>query len=521
MVYAPGVFGQNAPMTAYGLLPAENFRITDGNCTDCAALPQALWYFRGEAIAVPRPGWPVAGFTRHLPVLEDLAAWASSTPPGAAADYPPLVWLGSPVFERDVALDADGSAVRTADGELRLRLVKKLPLNRAWFDARSVAFFHGRPVKIRGIREADTVVARTFWPQDFCLPETPPAEPMAADPAAVRDWLRAQPQGGARSPFAVSSVWRRPGAPPVEAGQPVIGLMLNGAQGDDDEAHGGHFAVMTGRVGGQGGLDDLLVYNFYTLDAESEKGIIAAPVPLDNYLGDLNSGQAWYRPSYMLVATLGDARLPAWLQSAFGRVYNQFYRHQFAYQHARANCAGISVSTLRTLGWQVPERGAESWLKAIPALPLVTLRERSLGKGKATFDYLTEDRTRLCPAAAFEEIAADLLRLASGQGGRELSNFERLLADDVQEIMLIRVPQFPSSRAWGDWPVETSVEYSARVPKDPAAQQIIPVPPRPFPPELRDPQAPGEPPLRSDYAVAAWSLALLLAFLFILRRLLA
>ena len=367
----------------------------------------------------------------------------------------------------------------------------------------------------------DAFVARTFWPQDFCLPEVPPVSVVAADPAAIRDWIRAQPQGGARGRFAVESVWRRSDATPIRTGQPLIGLMLNGAQGDDDEAHGGHFALMTGRVGKDGALDDLLVNNFYTLDSESEKGIIAAPVPLDNYLGDLNSGQAWYRPSYMLVATCRDTRVPGYLQSALGRVYNHFYRHQFVYQHARANCAGISVTTLRTLGWRVPVRGPESWLKAIFGLPLTAFRKRSLKQGKALFDYLTEDRTRLYPAAAFEEIAADLLRLASGQGARALSDFERLLADEVTEILLVRIPQFPSSRAWGDWPVESSVEYAARVPTDPAQRQIIPVPPRPFPAELRDPRMPSEPPLRSDYAVLAWALAIVASAVLILRRLLA
>ncbi len=508
-------------MDRYGLLPADDFRITTGRCTDSAALPQAMWYFRDETIAVPAPGLPVAGFTPGLPFVADLAAWARATPPGGAPDYPPLVWIGSPRVERDAKLDPGGTRLRTAHGELALRLAPRLPLNRSWFDASSAAFFCGRPVKLRGNREGDAFVARTFWPQDFRLPEAPAAVPLAATPAALRDWLRALPQGGARSQFAVESVWQRTGETAPRTGQPLLGLMLNGAQGDDDEAHGGHFAVMTGRVGAQGALDDLLVNNFYTLDAESEKGILAAPVPLDNYLGDLNSGQAWYRPSYMLLATLRDERAAAWLQSAFGRVYNQFYRHQFAYQHARANCAGISVTTLRTLGWQVPVRGAESWLKAIPALPLTALRERSLKKGKAAFDYLTEDRTRLYPAAAFEEIAADLLRLASGQGARALSDFERLLADDVDEILLVRVPQFPSSRAWGDWPVDSSREYTARVPRDPAQQQIIPVPPRPFPAELRDPRMPGEPPLRSDYAVLAWGLAIVALFVFILHRLLA
>lgn len=508
-------------MAEYGLLPAGNFTITTGQNAAGQVLPQVAWYFRDETIAVPLPGMPIAGFAAALTMAQDLARWAAGNSPGSGIAYPPLVWIGSPEIEHDAVLDTSGSKISTPHGELSLQLVPKLPLNRAWFDASSLAFCCGRPLKMRGNRIGESFVARTLWPEDFRLPRLPQASAVAANPAAIRKWLRAQPQGGARSPFAVESVWCRPDAASIGAGQPLIGLMLNGAQGDDDEAHGGHFALMTGRVGVDGALDDLLVNNFYTLDSESEKGIIAAPVPLDNYLGDLNSGQAWYRPSYMLVATLRDARIAGHLQSALGRVYNHFYRHQFVYQHARANCAGISVTTLRTLGWRVPVRGPESWLKAIFGLPLTVLRKRSLKQGKALFDYLTEDRTRLYPAAAFEEIAADLLRLASGQGAHALSDFERLLADDVDEILLVRVPQFPSSRAWGDWPVDSSVEYAARVPRDPAQQQIIPVPPRPFPAELRDPRMPGESPLRSDYAVAAWALAIVALFVFILRRLLA
>ena len=84
----------------------------------------------------------------------------------------------------------------------------------------------------------------------------------------------------------------------------MLAFIVNGAQGDDDEAHAGHFAIVTGRIADDGAIGDWLVNNFYTLDAESEKGIIAAPVPLDNYLADLNSGQAYYRPSHLLVAVL-------------------------------------------------------------------------------------------------------------------------------------------------------------------------------------------------------------------------
>lgn len=508
-------------MPAYGLFPAKDFVLATGREADCASVPQALWYFSGELLAVPRRGLPLAGYAADLSLVDDLAAWEKRTPLDAPAEFPPLVWVGSSSCLHDVRLGADGKSLAVGSESLALSLAPRLPSNRSWFNAASLAYFRDQPLKLRGTREGSHFVARTFWPESFRLPARPAAATLPAEPAALLDWLRAEPNGGACSPFAVEALWRRPDSPGIAAGQPLLGLMLNGAQGDDDESHSGHFAVMTGRVGVAGAIDDCLVNNFYTLDTVSEKGIIAAPVLLDNYLGDLNSGQAWYRPSYLLLVTLTGARVPNRLQSAFGRVYNQFYRHQFAYQHARANCTGISVTTARQLGWQVPVRGAESWLKAIFALPLLAVRERSLGKGKAMFDYLTEDRTRLYPAVAFAEMGADLMRLAAGRAGRPLSLLENALAEDIDGIYLVRVPQFPSSRAWGNFPVDNSVAYLDRIPADPARRQIVPVPPRPFPDALRDPQAPAEPPLRSDYAVFAWALAIVVLAVFILRRLLA
>ncbi len=282
--------------------------------------------------------------------------------------------------------------------------------------------------------------------------------------------------------------------------------MVNGAQGDDDEAHGGHFALVTGRVADDGSIGDWLVNNFYTLDAESEKGIVAAPVPLDNYLSDLNSGQGWYRPSYLVIAVLRDARVPALVQSALNRVYNQFYRHQLTYYHPTENCTSISVDTLRALGWPIPARGPSSRLLAWLGFPVLALKERSIAKAKLSFDYLYADQTRLFPAAAAEEAFASLWALAHGAAGAEASRIQSMLAQDLDALAFVRMPQFPSSRAIGDAPAVTTREYQARIPSDPALVQIVPVPPRPFPAALRDPDL--LPPARhpSDYAMVIWGI---------------
>ncbi len=498
-----------APGTAFGLYPASDFRVTDGRCGDCPTIPQALWYFERETIAVPKDGVPVASYAAGVRVFDDLRAWYSARPIETAPEYPPLVWIAASHVIAGARIATDARSLEVARGRLRMSLTPKIPLNRSYFDDSSARFFHERSVKIRGRMVHGAVIARTLWPEDFRIDGIPSAQPLAADrpPAeALRALVRSEPAGGARSPFAASNLWQRdPARAAAEPGHPVVGIILNGAQGDDDEAHAGHFALVTGRVQNDGAIGDWMVNNFYALDTESEKGIIAAPVPLDNYLADLNSGQGWYRPSHMIVAVLGDDRVPALVQSALNRVYNQFWRHQLPYRHATMNCTSISVDVLRTLGWSIPARGPASRLVAALGFPYFVVAKRSISKACVAFDYLNEEQTRLMPAAAFEEAGASLIALANARsaGLQPQGKLESMLADDVESILFVRFPQFPSSRVFGDAPVVTPWEYQSRMP---AVPQIVPVPDRPFPERLRDRDLlpPAKP--ASDYATMIWGI---------------
>jgi hypothetical protein len=527
----------------FGLFPATDFRIVDGGGADGAVSPQARFYFEREPIAVPHPGLPVAGFDRGVTAFDDVRAWAATRPLAAPPDYPPLVWVAAPTIVRGAALAADGRSLATVGAPLPMAPVARIPLNRSYWDASSVAFFAapGRRVSVRGAIVDGTMVARTFWPDDFTLggtapptarsPAIPAAPSAVADHAlALRALMRELPLGGARAPYAATTLWQRPGAAPDWTGRPVLAFMVNGAQGDDDEAHGGHFAIATGRIRADGAIGDWLVNNFYSLDIESEKGILAAPVPLDNYLGDLNSGQGWYRPSYIVVAVLKDARAAGLVQSALGRVYQQFWRHQVVYYHPTDNCTSISIDTLRALGLSVPERGPTSRVAAWAGFPFHVLRDRSIDKAKLAFDYLVVDQARLLPAAALEEIYALLRRL--GERGAAppapalvgacadvrdpvarasvddtaspASLLARWLAADLDALAFLRLPQFPSSRAFGAAPAVTTWEYRSRLPNDPAKVQIVPVPPRPFPSALRDDDLLPPPAHPSDTAAMVW-----------------
>jgi hypothetical protein len=488
------------------------------------AIPQALWYFEDEYIAVAQNGLQVAGFARDLSATEDVARWASQAAVAMPLEYPSLVWIAAPQAIRGAHLSADATHIESDGKRWKFGIVEKIPLNRSYFDASSIAFLAPQALSVRGTSDGETFVARTLWPEAFRIDDRAPFRAIEATPEAIRALVREEPAGGAQSAFAAMTLWERePGGSREWQDKPVLAAMLNGAQGDDDEAHGGHFAMVTGRVGPGGAMGDWLADNFYTLDAFSEKGIVASVVPLDNYLADLNSGQAWYRPSYLIVAVLRDERTATRTQGALCRVYNHFYRHQLAYDHATMNCASITVDALRAVGWRVPSRGPTTRFLAALSVPYFALRERSFSQAAKTFNYLTEDRTRLFPAIAFEEIATSMLRLARGNesdDGRTV--FESWLAQDVEAIVFLRVPQLPSSRAWGDWPIVSVDEYRARVPADPALAKIIPVPPRPFPDSLRDPgMLAAAPARRGRVAVGVWTAAAVLALSWVSARLLS
>jgi hypothetical protein len=473
-----------------GLYPATDFRIIKADCKDCATSPQALWYFGDDVVAVARKD--AVGSTPHLRAQDDVRAWLAANAATAQDKPPPLLWIGSPQVAEG-RLAADPASLRLAAGEsaLAVALTTRLASNRAYFDASSQAYFAGRQIKARGVFRDGTFHARTMWPKDYAIATLPVATPLT-NGESIESLVRLD-NGGARAPFSARTLWRRDGgAGSVSlAGKPALAFILNGAQGDDDEAYGGHFAVATGRFDQQGGWDNWLVNNFYNLGSVSEKGIIASTLPMDAYLADLNSGQSWYRPSYMLVAVMKDQRVPALYQEAISRVFNHFYSQDFHYRHAGTNCAGINVDTLRTLGWGIPRVGGESPFKAAVALPYMALKEVSLASGQSAYDYLKTERTELLPFVAFNTIGEDLLSRLTGKEGAR-SAIETRLADDLEAIVFVRIPQFPSSRAFGYDPVLSLREYEKRAPADRADWKIIPVGPREFPASMKNPLAPKE-----------------------------
>jgi hypothetical protein len=510
----------NAPGLAYGLYAADAFRVVNGNVSDATALPQALWYFRDEVIALPVRGRPVAGFTPGVPAAVDLVGWIRATGPAAPTELPPLVWITAAHQIAHGRLTPDGQRVTTTEGSLPAHWWPRHRLNRSYIDASSLAFLAARDLRLRGEFTEHGFTIRSVWPIDFRLDPALPARalvPANDSRAALRALWDEVPRGGAASPFAAWRLWDREAGIRL-AGKPALAFIVNGAQGDDDEAHAGHFAIASGRIADDGGIDDWLVNDFYNLDCESEKGIIAAPVPLDSYLGDLNAGQSWYRPSLIVVAVLRNADAALWVQAALGRIYNHFYRHQLVYYHPDVNCTSISVDTLRALGFDIAQRAPAHPLLATLGFPLLVARERSVAKAKAGCDYLSADPVRLLPAAALEEIFAALLAIAAqvapAAAGTTLA---ARLRRDLDALVAMRIPQFPSARAWGDVPAPTIAEFRARLPDDPAALQIVPVPARPFPDALRAPDLLQRPMRRSDLVAMAWGLLLVVGVPAVLR----
>ncbi len=496
-----------APGGAIGLDAAEHFRLVAPGAPASRLLPQARWYFRDEVVALPAPERPVAGFAPGLTAARDLACWRRRLGTAVPSELPPLVWITAPERHATCRLGGDGATLLTANGPVPLAWTPRHRLNRSFLDASSLAYLAGRDIAVRGRRDGGSFVVRSVWPVDFRLVPPLPARDGAGDGGTrglLRRCLSEVPRGGASSPFAAWRLWQRDDARDL-AGRPVLAFIANGAQGDDDEAHAGHFAIVTGRVGADGGIGDWLVNDFYNLDAESEKAIIAAPVPLDSYMGDLNAGQAWYRPSTMVVAVLRDEDAARFVQAALGRVYNHFYRRRLVYYHPDVNCTSLSVDTLRALGLPVAARPPAGRLLATLGFPLLAARRRSFAQAKIDCDYLLADPVRLLPAVALEETLAALSGVVDRRTpAPDPATLAGRLGRDVDALLLLRIPQLPSSRPWGDAPVFSLAEYRSRLPADPAQLQIVPVPPRPLPAQLVPADVPPPPLHRSDFVALAW-----------------
>jgi len=500
---------------AFGLYDAAELRAVDGRCSDCTTPKQAMWYFQGDLVAIPKTAQAQSTSFSQLSVAEDIRDWSHSHQ-AAPHVLPFMSWLGSPELIEGATLDASGALLKLSGGqEIKFAVVPKIASNRSYFNGDTVTFFSKRNVRVRGITQTGDsgearFVARVLWPEDFRIDAAPAKlEALRANESLAA--LMTAENGGAKASFATRLLWQRsPATHDPSSQRAVLAFMLNGAQGDDDEAHGGHFAVVTGWQRPDGQFADWVVNNFYNLGSVSEKGIIASMLPMDNYMMDLNSGQAYYRPSYMLVAVLKRPEAASWYQAAIERVFDRFYRHHIEYDHAQSNCAGLSLDTLSGLGWQLPQLGPTSHVKAALGYFYSSATDRSFASGKRTFHYMVEERSRLYPRAAFETLGRDLLTLVSAPE-RTLTPFEQTLHDDVEAILFVRIPQIPSSRAFGTYPVASFDEYMARVPKDRKDWKIVPVDARVFPDQLRD--HPVEHSLLSDTAIgvlAVSGLALLL-----------
>ena len=96
-----------------GLYDAGNFFLTTGRSALPlgSVIPQALWYFEDEPIAIARAGLPVCGFARDTSAIEDVGAWAARHAIGMPLEYPSLIWIAAPEMIRGAKLVANGTRV--------------------------------------------------------------------------------------------------------------------------------------------------------------------------------------------------------------------------------------------------------------------------------------------------------------------------------------------------------------------------------------------------------------------------
>jgi len=172
----------------------------------------------------------------------------------------------------------------------------------------------------------------------------------------------------------------------------------------------------------------------------------------------------------MLVAVLRRPRLALAVQEALQETMLRLYCGAVEFDLARFNSTAMTIDPLRALGWRIPRTGPTSRIAGIFTAPFATLARLSLRAGRNLYATLAQERTRLLPRVAFEVAGHDLLYLAGGaalESRGELTAFERMLVEDVEAILFVHLPQVPSSRRFGTYPVVSLLSYGAALLADP------------------------------------------------------
>jgi hypothetical protein len=125
----------------FGLYDAAELRAVDGRCPDCTTPKQALWYFQGDLVAMPKTTQAQSTSFSRLSVAEDVRAWSHSHR-AAPRTLPFMSWLGSPELVEGATLDASGTLLKLSSAQgIGFAVVPKIASNRSYFNGDTVSFF--------------------------------------------------------------------------------------------------------------------------------------------------------------------------------------------------------------------------------------------------------------------------------------------------------------------------------------------------------------------------------------------
>ena len=89
---------------------------------------------------------------------------------------------------------------------------------------------------------------------------------------------------------------------------------------------------------------------------------------------------------------------------------------------------------------------------------------------------------------AFDAIGNDLFKRLLNPASKVMQNgnLEQQLKQDIEAIYFVRIPQIPSSRAFGQAPVYSFNQFMSQAPADRSQWKMVPTTPNPLPSELKD-----------------------------------
>lgn len=261
----------------------------------------------------------------------------------------PTIVSGNQTLEGVLTRTRDANETYELSG-LKVEFGRTKKITGTEFDGKSREYFSGKQVRAVGIMKNGVFLIESIIRSDVFSADPTPLIDAGLPESFVKSFdenpvgfATALVKGTTKSP---SPLWFRKslfstGSGAIAVGTPVLLISASGAQGDSAGSVNGHMAAGLGYVGS----DQKIRGEMFNVYVTNSKEIVPGNVDMNDYFGQLISGQLNYRPTYTLALYGISEEKILKLKAELDR-FHPLFREGHTKITSNKNCATLSVQAL-------------------------------------------------------------------------------------------------------------------------------------------------------------------------------